>query len=128
MQTLITEGIKVSVETHYQNNYSRPMEGKYIHAYRVTIENLSDSTVQLLRRHWRVRDSNGEFRQIEGEGVIGIQPVLEPGEAHQYVSWCHLRTGLGKMWGTYLMQETMQEERFSVQIPEFNLVAPFKLN
>ena len=128
MQTLITEGIKVSVETHYQNNYSRPMEGKYVHAYRVTIENLSDSTVQLLRRHWRVRDSDGAFRQIEGEGVIGIQPVLEPGEAHRYVSWCHLRTGLGKMCGTYLMQETLQEARFSVQIPEFNLVAPFVLN
>lgn len=128
MHTLITQGIQVSVETHYQNEYSRPIEGKYIHAYRVTIENRSGFTVQLLRRHWQVKDSDGAFRQIEGEGVIGLMPILEPGETHQYVSWCHLRTGIGKMWGAYLMAYTATGEEFQVNIPVFYLMAPFKLN
>lgn len=128
MEKLITNGIKISVETFYQPSYSNPVEGKFIHAYRITIENLSDLTVQLMRRHWIITDSDGIVREVEGEGVIGRQPVLEPHELHQYVSWCNLHTGLGKMVGAYEMQNIHSGELFQVDIPAFQLVAPFQLN
>lgn len=128
MDTLITNGIKVSVETHYHPDYSRPRESKFIFAYRVNIENLSASTVQLLRRHWIIQDSDGTLREVKGEGVIGQQPILEPGESHQYVSWCNLRTTIGKMIGFYQMEEIHSGEEFGVQVPEFQLVAPFAMN
>lgn len=128
METLITKGIRISIETSFQPQYSNVLANKFIFAYRVTIENLSPYTVQLMRRHWQIIDSNGIRREVEGEGVIGQQPVLEPGETHQYVSWCHLHTGLGKMLGTYQMQDCLTKEQFQAHIPEFELVAPFQLN
>ena len=128
MATLITKGIKVSVETFYQNRYSNPIESKFVFAYRITIENLSAQTVQLLRRHWYIVESNGESREVEGEGVVGKQPVLHPGDTHQYVSWSQISTALGKMYGTYLMLNKSGGEKFYVSIPEFHLVAPAKLN
>jgi ApaG protein len=128
MDTLTTNDIKVSVETFYQSGYSNPLEEKYIFAYRITIENLGDQTVQLLRRHWIIKDSSGEIREVEGEGVIGKQPVLAPGEIHQYMSWCPLRTELGKMSGSYLMIHQSNGKEFHVNIPEFRLVAPFRMN
>lgn len=128
METTITKGIRVSVETSYQPQYSNPLANKFIFAYRITIENLSPFTVQLMRRQWHILDSNGISREVEGEGVIGQQPVLEPGEMHQYVSWSHLHTGMGRMRGSYQMLELSSQEHFSVRIPEFDLIAPFQLN
>jgi len=128
METLTTNGIKISVETFYQSNYSKPMENKYIFAYRINIQNNNDFTVQLLRRHWHILDSNGMLREVEGDGVIGKQPVLSSGESHQYVSWSQLLTDVGKMYGTFLMVRQEDGEAFRVRIPEFKLVAPFKLN
>lgn len=128
MDTLITKDIKVSVETFYQPDYSKPVEFKHIFAYRITIQNLGGNVVQLLRRHWFIFDSNGLIREVEGEGVIGKQPVLAPGETHQYVSWCHLYTDMGKMYGTYQMLDRETREHFEVDIPEFRLIAPFKAN
>ena len=128
MDTLITQNIKVSVETFYKPEYSKPVEGKYIFAYRITIENLGNATVQLLRRHWIICDSTGVFREVEGEGVIGKQPILSPGESHQYVSWSSLFTELGTMHGTYLMHRQSDDCQFEVQIPRFTLLAPYKLN
>ncbi len=128
METLITKGIKVSVETQYQSAYSRPLEMKYVFSYHIKIENLSNDTVQLLRRHWYIFDSNGVIREVEGEGVIGKQPILQPGESHEYASWSPLMTEMGKMYGSYLFVRESDEEQFRVQIPEFFLLAPFKLN
>lgn len=128
MTTQITNGIKISVETFYQEEYSRPMENKYIFSYRITIENQTDETVQLLRRFWQITDSNGIVKEVEGEGVIGEQPVINAGEKHQYISWCHLLTDLGKMRGAYMMQRISDGDKFRVRIPEFALVAPQKLN
>ena len=128
METLITNGIRVSVETAYQPNYSDPSENKFIFAYRITIENLGRQTVQLLRRHWIITESTGVVREVEGEGVIGRQPVIQPGELHQYVSWSHISTGLGKMAGTYQMILSDSQESFVAEIPDFQLVAPFLLN
>lgn len=128
MDTLITNGVKISVETFYQPQYSKPVEMQFIFAYRITIENLSSESVQLLRRHWIITDSTGIRREVEGEGVVGQQPTLGPGEVHQYVSWCHLTTGLGTMHGTYLMQRQFDQQHFQVQIPEFQLAATPVLN
>ncbi len=128
MKTAITNGIKVSVETFYQPTYSKPLEGKYIFAYRVTIINLGSNQVQLLRRHWVIQDANGSVREIEGEGVIGQQPSLAGGESHQYISWSHLATDMGKMSGCYQMRDLDSGSEFMVNIPHFRLVAPFKLN
>lgn len=128
MITNITEGVKISVETFYQPDYSQPMNAEYMFAYRIIIQNESEFTVKLLRRHWYIYDSNGALREVEGEGVIGQQPVIEPQQSHQYVSGCHLKTEMGKMHGTYLMERIIDGKFFYVNIPEFQLIAPFKLN
>jgi ApaG protein len=128
MITKITEGVKISVETFYQDEYSQPLNNEFMFAYRITIENGSDRTVKLLRRHWYIFDSCGITREVEGEGVVGLQPVIEPGKSHQYVSGSHLKTEMGCMHGTYLMERMVDGKQFYVNIPEFQLVAPFKLN
>ena len=128
MVTEITQGIKVSIETEYQPVYSSPSQYHYVFTYRVLIENKSENTIQLLRRHWHINDAAMKTREVEGEGVVGKQPVLEPGESHQYVSGCNLKSGIGKMRGTYLMERLVDGHRFKVVIPEFTMVAPFKLN
>ncbi len=128
MVTEITSGIKVSVETEYQPSYSSPAQYHFVFTYRITIENLGDSTIKLLRRHWYIHDACKTVREVEGEGVVGVQPVLEPGQSHQYVSGCNLKSGLGKMYGTYLMERVMDGKKFRVIIPEFNMVVPYKLN
>ena len=128
MVTLTTHGIKISVETFYQPTHSQPRRSKYIYAYRVTIDNCSEYTVQLLRRHWYIYDSNGQLKEVEGEGVIGEQPILQPGEQHQYTSWTSMTTSIGKMYGTYTMRRQVDKQLFQVDIPEFQLIAPYKLN
>jgi ApaG protein len=124
----ITYNVKVSVETFYQEKHSNPLENEYFFAYRITILNGSEFTIKLLRRHWFIYDSNSINREVEGEGVIGQQPVLEPGETYQYVSGCNLRTALGKMKGNYLMERLEDKKQFYINIPSFVLAAPLKLN
>ena len=128
MPVAITNHIKVSVETAYQEAQSDPVNADFMFAYRVTIENNSDHTIKLLRRHWSIIDASMQHREVEGEGVIGLQPIIEPGEQHQYVSGCNLKSEMGKMFGTYTMERIIDGKSFKVKIPEFNLVAPFKLN
>src|SRR6478609_1198807 len=124
----ITQGIKVTVETEYQPAYSSPSQYHYVFTYRITIENGSEYTIQLLRRHWFIHDAGFSQREVEGEGVVGQQPVLEPGQTHQYVSGCNLKSGIGKMMGTYLMERIVDGTTFNVNIPEFSMVAPMRLN
>lgn len=128
METLTTQGIRISVEPFYLPHESIPIQHRYVFAYRITILNQSPDTVQLLRRHWYIVESNGVQREVEGEGVVGLQPVLEPGESHQYTSWCPLMTDLGKMYGTFQMVRLSDDAKFDVQIPEFKLAPPFKMN
>lgn len=128
MVTQITEGVKISVETVYQPEYSNPGNDHYMFAYKISIENLSDYSVQLMRRHWLIFDSNGSHREVEGEGVVGLQPVIEPGSSHEYVSGCNLKTDMGSMKGSYEMRRLVDDEGFKVQIPEFFMIAPYKLN
>jgi ApaG protein len=125
---MITEGVQVSVETFYQEDYSNPMQGEYMFAYRVEIENYNSFPVQLHRRHWFIFDSNATRREVEGEGVVGVQPVILPGETYCYVSGCNLKTEMGRMVGTYQMENLDTREQFTVQIPSFMMIVPYKNN
>lgn len=128
MVNTITEGVKVSVETLYQQEYSNPANEHFMFAYKITIENMTDYAVQLMRRRWDIFDSNGSHREVEGEGVVGLQPVIEPGDQHEYVSGCNLKTEMGSMKGEYQMLRLLDNREFDVKIPEFHLIAPYKMN
>ncbi|WP_113651391.1 Co2+/Mg2+ efflux protein ApaG [Pedobacter namyangjuensis] len=128
MVTAITEGVKISVETIYQDEHSNPANEHFMFAYRIEVENLSDQSVQLMRRKWFIFDSNGTTRDVEGEGVVGLQPVIAPGESYSYVSGCNLKTDIGTMRGYYSMNNLVTETSFKVEIPEFQLVVPYRLN
>jgi ApaG protein len=128
MVSKITEGIKISVEQYYQPDYSNPLQQEFMFAYRVTIENKNSFPVQLLRRHWYIQDSNTEQREVEGEGVIGVQPIIAPQAQYQYISGCNLKSEIGQMFGTYLMENVQTREQFRVKIPVFQMEAPFKRN
>lgn len=126
--TASTEGVKVSVLTEYQPEYSSPYQSHFVFSYRIRIENHSDNIVQLQRRRWIIFDSNATVREIEGEGVVGLTPILEPGESHEYVSGCSLKSSIGKMSGSYVMERLADGKKIRVMIPEFSLIAPFRLN
>jgi len=128
MANKISEGMEVSVETFYQPDYSNPVSGEYMFAYRITIENHNGFPVKLHRRHWHIFDSNGSYREVEGEGVVGVQPVLQAGERYQYVSGCNLRTEMGKMYGSYTMENLNNKKSFEVNIPVFEMIVPFKMS
>ena len=128
MVQLITQGISITVETYYNYKQSNPLLNEHAFAYKVTIDNLSNFPVKLLRRHWQIFDSNATHREVEGEGVVGQQPILEPGESFQYMSGVSIRTEIGRMVGKYQMENMLNKNMFSINIPEFELVAPHKLN
>ena len=123
-----TQGVKVTVETEYQPEYSNPAQHHFVFTYRITIENQSTNTIQLKFRHWEIVDVTNPRRQVDGEGVVGKQPTLEPGQIHQYVSGCNLRSGMGKMYGYYTMERVLDGKQFNVNIPEFMMIVPFQLN
>lgn len=128
MVTATTKGVKISVETEYQPAYSSPSQFHFVFTYRISIENLSDQTIKLVSRHWYIHDASRTAKEVEGEGVVGQQPVLEPGEVHNYVSGCNLKSGIGKMYGFYTMERIMDGKKFEVKIPEFTMFVPYKLN
>jgi ApaG protein len=128
MVSLTTQGIEIMVETFYQPEYSHPVQHEFMFAYRITLENHNAYAVQLLHRHWQIFDSMGEYRKVSGEGVVGQQPVLAPGENFQYVSGCNLKTEMGRMHGTYDMVNLHNLQHFEVEIPAFDLIAPMKKN
>src|SRR5690606_5249379 len=124
----ITEGVKISVESIFQTEYSNPENEHYMFAYHISIENLSNNSIQLLRRYWNIFDSKGSTRELEGEGVVGLQPIIEPGESHEYVSGCNLQSDMGYMEGTYQMVREADGSLFEVEIPRFYLIATYRLN
>ena len=128
MNSMISEGVEVSVETFYQPDYSNPVQSEFMFAYRITLENHNPFSVKLHRRHWHIFDSNGSHREVEGEGVVGVQPVIQPGESYQYVSGCNLRTEMGKMKGSYQMENLYTKQMFDVNIPAFEMIVPMKNN
>lgn len=123
-----THNIEISVEVKYWPEQSIPRENHYFFVYFITIENKGDVAVQLLKRHWDIYDSNSETRTVDGEGVVGETPVIEPGEKFEYNSGCNLMTEIGFMSGYYSMVRLVNEEEFNVTIPRFEMVVPAKLN
>jgi ApaG protein len=117
-----TEGITVTAQPVYLDGQSDSLQYKFVFAYIIVIRNDRDEEVQLLRRHWFIHDANGETKEVEGEGVVGAQPSIAPGEAHRYNSFCVLDTFEGYMEGTYLMRRP-NGDQFSVIIPRFTLRA-----
>ena len=117
-----TDAVRVTVRPAYLDGKSDVVGRQFTFAYFVRIENEGHSEVQLLRRTWLITDSEGHVQEVEGEGVIGEQPVIGPGEMHEYHSFCVLRTFEGSMEGTYLMQRE-NGDRFRAQIPTFHLRA-----
>ena len=118
-----TENITVSVEPDFLEEQSAPEEGRFVWSYRVVIRNQGKQTVQLRSRYWRITDAQGFVQEIEGEGVVGDQPVLQPGESYEYTSGAPLPTPSGFMVGTYRMQDTAGKT-FTIDIPAFSLDSP----
>jgi len=121
-----TRGIRVTVRSFYLADQSKPGEGQFAWAYRVTIANEGRETVQLLRRTWHITDANGRTQRVHGPGVIGQQPVIEPGENFEYTSGTPLETASGYMTGAYHMVVSDSGEKFDVEIPIFSLDSPYK--
>lgn len=122
--TATTRGIEVTVHPVYLEDQSDPDVNEWVWAYQVRIENHGPETVQLLRRTWRITDARGRQQMVQGDGVIGVQPVLEPGEAFEYTSGTPLDTPSGIMVGAYHMIATLSGERFDAAIPAFSLDSP----
>ena len=123
MYTQTTRSITVSVQPTFREDQSVPNENRFVWAYRVRIENHGAETVQLVSRHWKITDAFGRTQEVTGDGVVGQQPVLQPGRNYEYTSGTPLATPTGFMGGTYQM-ETSSGERFDVQIPLFSLDSP----
>ena len=117
-----TSDITVTVRPVYLDQQSDFLSHRFAFGYFIRIENHGPNEVQLLRRHWYIREQTGRVQEVEGEGVVGQQPVISPGEVHEYNSFCILESFEGTMEGNYLMQKP-NGERFRVQIPLFNLRA-----
>lgn len=125
--TTVTEGVRVDVRTAWLRERSSPQFGHFVFAYKVRITNESSERVQLLRRKWLITDAVGQKREVSGDGVVGRQPVLHPGEFHEYISGCDFITPVGQMKGYYYMQRSDGSE-LRVEIPEFTMVVPHLLN
>jgi len=120
-----TEGITVRVESFYLDDQSEPSDDHYVWAYRVEVENNGEAVVQLLTRHWVITDSTGKTQEIRGDGVVGHQPVLEPGQSFEYTSGTPLVTPSGFMSGSYQMIDD-DGRQFDAVVPAFSLDSPFQ--
>ena len=123
MYVATTRQIKISVRPDYLSEQSDPLQSHYVWAYHIVIENLGTSTVQLLSRHWRITDEGGHTVEVRGDGVVGKQPVLAPGERFEYTSGTPLSRPSGIMVGSYLMRAGSGEQ-FEVDVPAFSLDLP----
>jgi ApaG protein len=123
MYQATTENIRVTAEPHFLEGQTKPEEGRYVWAYTVTVENLGSETVTLLTRHWIITDGLGRRQDVRGDGVVGEQPTLAPGQRFQYTSGCPLHTPSGMMVGSYGMVSSSGRS-FEVAIPAFSLDSP----
>ena len=123
MYTATTRNITVRVQPQFLAEQSDPVSDQYVWLYTIKIENGGAEAVQLLNRHWIITNAVGHVEEVQGPGVIGEQPVLQPGDSFQYTSGCPLRTPSGMMVGTYEMVGP-GDERFDIDIPAFSLDSP----
>ncbi len=118
-----THDIEVTVEPFYLEEQSRPEESRFVWGYRINITNHSRHRVQLRERHWKITDANGQVDEVSGPGVVGEQPILDPGDTYEYSSGCPLDTSSGVMVGNYRMERSDGED-IIVDIPAFSLDVP----
>jgi ApaG protein len=123
----VTRGIRVQVQARYLPERSQPEESQWLFVYQVRIANEGDHPARLIGRHWIVTDANGDVEVYKGEGVVGEQPLLAPGEFFEYTSGCPLKTSFGTMEGTYQMVSSTGEA-FDVRIAPFSLAGPYAVN
>jgi ApaG protein len=123
MYRAVTHDIAVSVEPVYLDGQSEPDAGRFVWAYHIVIENSSNRTVQLQSRYWRIVDQNGRIEEVRGPGVVGEQPILNPGDSYSYSSGCPLTTPSGTMVGRYQMRDESGRD-FEIDIPAFSLDVP----
>jgi len=123
----VTRGVLVQVESTYVAERSQPLQQRWFFSYRIRIANQGEDIVQLISRHWIITDANGDIEEVVGPGVVGEQPVLKPGEAFEYTSFCPLATPFGTMSGSYQMT-TEDGETFDADIAEFELSEPLPTN
>ncbi|MEQ8177701.1 MAG: Co2+/Mg2+ efflux protein ApaG [Amphiplicatus sp.] len=123
MYERVTRGIRISVRPNYLESQSDPDDDRYVWSYTVRIDNISDETVRLRTRYWRITDAFGLTEEVRGDGVVGEQPVIRPGEGFEYTSGAPLGTPSGMMVGRYGM-ESAAGETFEVDIPAFSLDSP----
>ncbi|MAY61358.1 MAG: Co2+/Mg2+ efflux protein ApaG [Rhizobiales bacterium] len=126
MYRAVTRGIEVTVEPYYLEEQSDPDENRHVWGYRVVIANYSATGVQLRSRYWRITDENGVIDEVRGDGVVGEQPMLGPGDTYEYSSGCPLDAPSGVMVGSYQMQND-DGELFDVEIPAFSLDTPGRI-
>lgn len=124
----ITDGVEVGVTTQFRADVTRINENSYFFNYRIDIENRNRFSVKLLHRDWFIFDSLNPPLHVSGEGVVGQQPVLEPGEIYSYTSGCELHSELGSMHGFYTFMNLSTNEIFRVNIPVFSLIFPGRMN
>jgi ApaG protein len=122
-----TKGIRIQVTARYLPERSTPTEKQFWFAYHIRVSNLGEETAQLVSRHWIITNADGEQQEVNGEGVVGEQPVLQPGTAFDYTSYCNLITSVGTMHGTYTMV-TPGGDTFEATIAPFTLAKPNALN
>jgi ApaG protein len=127
VSTAVTEGIEVSVQSAFRRDRSEPAQERFLYTYTVSIRNGGASAARLVSRHWIITDARGEVEEVKGDGVIGQQPRLEPGQSFDYTSFCVLRTPLGQMRGTYTMARD-DGRTFQAEIAPFSLAVPAALN
>jgi ApaG protein len=127
MSTALTQGIRVTVRSQYLAERSSPVSGQYAFAYTVRIANEGGVPAQLRSRHWVITDGDGKVQEVRGDGVVGAQPLLKPGQTFEYTSWCMLATPHGSMEGTYQMVRD-DGSHFDARIAPFPLALPYSLN
>lgn len=127
MSDTTTRGIRVQVESFYDEDRSAPQENYYFFAYQVRISNVGEEPAQLVSRDWIITDATGSQQQVQGPGVVGEQPLLSPGESFEYTSFCPLSTPVGSMHGTYRMV-LENGDSFDAVIAPFSLAVPHSVN
>lgn len=121
-----TRDVRVTVRAFYLEDQSDSAKGQYVWAYKIEITNEGKQTVQLLKRTWLITDGQGRTMRVHGDGVVGEQPILEPGESFDYTSGTPLPTPSGFMRGVYHMQVVGTEETFDAVVPPFSLDSPYQ--
>ena len=128
VEILLTHGVQIAVESEFQPGHSFPHRSQYLHVYTIHITNYNEYSIQLISRHWDITEADGTKKVVDGDGVVGQQPVIEHNAIHSYSSFCVLAFPIGMMSGFYNMIRMDTGEAFTVDIPEFKMVMPDVLN